>query len=73
MFPEIATINSAPFFRITSRTCKLNFSFPIISLGSSDNEYCVFAIHTGKFDFPNFSICLIDSNASSEYSTSSAP
>ena len=41
--------------------------------GSSEKEYCVLAIHTGNFPYPNFSIVLMLSIASLENSTPTAP
>ena len=73
IFPVIATINSAPAFILISFTCILNGSLHSKFFGSSENEYCVFAIHTGYLENPSFSIFSISSRASLEYSTPSAP
>ena len=51
----------------------LNGSSHFRFFASSEKEYCVFAIHTGKFPKPNFLIFSISEVASSENSTSSAP
>jgi hypothetical protein len=48
-FPVLTTINPAPPLNSTDLTVILNGSFIINFFGSSDNEYCVFAIHTGRF------------------------
>ena len=48
ILPVSTTINSAPALNTTSCTCILNGSLHSKFLGSSENEYCVFAIHTGK-------------------------
>ncbi len=47
IFPVSITMNFAPVFRITFLTCILNGSIHNKFFASSDNEYCVFAIHTG--------------------------
>lgn len=65
IFPVNITINPAPVLKFTSDTWILNGSLHNKFLGSSENEYCVFAIQTGKLEYPNFSIRLISSNASS--------
>lgn len=73
IFPVIITINPAPAFKTTSSTCMLNCSLHSKFLGLSDNEYCVFAIHTGNFLYPIFSIKSIFSFAFLEISISFAP
>ena len=73
MFPVSITINPAPVFNITSFTCILNGSSHNKFFASSENEYCVFAIHTGNFPYPCFCKSSIFLFASSVYSTPSAP
>ena len=73
IFPDFATINSAPFFNVISLICIVKGSSQSKFLALSEKEYYVFAMHTGKCDNPNFSIFLISSSAFSEYSTFSAP
>ena len=52
----------------------MNLIFPFILqvFASSDNEYCVLAIQTGKLEYPNFSNFPIFSIAFKENSTSAA-
>ena len=52
ILPLRATIKPAPFFNATSLIVILNGSLHCRFFGSSDKEYCVLAIHIGKFDFP---------------------
>ena len=73
IFPVIITIKPAPAFNITSCTCILNGSLHSKLVASSEKEYCVFAIHIGRFWYPNFCILFICSSASFVYSTPSAP
>ena len=64
IFPINTTIKPAPFDKVTSLTVTLKFfGYPNFD-GSSDIEYCVFAIHTGKLLFSSFSISFIDFSAS---------
>ena len=49
IFPVFTTTNSAPFFSSTELICISNGFLQSKFLGSSENEYCVFAMHTGIF------------------------
>ena len=73
IFPARTTINPAPDFISTFLTCILYLLLHSKFFGSSEKEYCVLAIQTGNFPYPNFSIFSISLFASSEYSTSWAP
>ena len=73
ILPVIITINSAPVLSHTSLTVILNGSLHSKFFGSSDKEYCVFAIQIGKSEYPRFSICFIFSFVPSSNSISSAP
>lgn len=56
MLPVSATIKPAPTDGFNSRIVTVKpFGLPI-KAGSSDSEYCVFAIQTGKWAQPFFSI-----------------
>ena len=60
ILPVIATMKPAPAFRIISLTVILNGSSHCRFFGSSENEYCVFAIQIGKFPKPKSFICFGD-------------
>ena len=73
IFPVRITTKPAPLLNSISWTWILNFSLHSRFLGSSENEYCVFAIQIGKFPKPNLVIVSIFSSAKLVYSTPSAP
>ena len=50
--PVFTTTNPAPAEGATSRTVIRNPRGRPSSVGSSENEYCVFAMHTGAFASP---------------------
>ena len=51
--PVFTTTNPAPADGVTSRTVIRKPRGRPSSAGSSENEYCVLAIHTGAFARPN--------------------
>ena len=65
IFPAKTTIKPAPAFSSTSLTLNSKDSVQSNFFASSENEYWVFAIHTGKFANPISSIFLMFSSASS--------
>ena len=71
--PVTATRNPAPADSLTSRTVTVNPDGLPSSDGSSESEYCVFAIHTSRSSFPNSWICARSFSACSVYVTPDAP
>src|SRR5690348_10561515 len=73
MFPEITTTNPAPAEREASVTRSVHPVGAPRILGSSVNEYCVLAMHTGNFPYPHPENCRSFVLATSLKATSAAP
>ena len=67
--PVTATMNPAPVRGQSSRTWTMKPSGAPSRLGSSENDYCVFAMHSGKPSQPFSWICFRVFFAASENST----
>ena len=73
MSPVRATTNPAPFEILTFLTVSSKSFGAPRSFGSSESEYCVFAIHTGTLSIPFSTILFIEFFASFVKITSFAP
>ena len=73
MSPASATMKPAPLERVTSLTRRRKPSGAPSFLGSSDSDYCVFAMQMGRLARPSFSMRRIDVLAAGSKSTPCAP
>src|SRR5215831_16309373 len=72
MLPEIATTKPAPAESDAFVTLRVQPLGAPRSFGLSESEYCVFAIHTGSFAYPQSENCFSWAAAWSEKFTSAA-
>ncbi len=73
MSPASATTNPAPADGRMSLTCSVNPLGAPSLVASSENDYCVFAMHTGVSPNPNFGNNSIARSAAGANATAPAP